>query len=313
MADNMSVPDGISDSLPEVDLKAITDYVVSRQTPEGGFSFYRSWGVEEPNTSDTWSAILSLSLLGRAIPERELCIDWLHSQQRRDGSFKSISTAWYTSYSLQLLSQRLTYPCTEWLESKSLTLFNWSALQNAQQASDYLREVLLLITLWQKYQIEIEARHKESLIQFLNCHQDPSGGYLTSNANLVDTAQAMALQKHMHLVHDQRLLRFARACEDPVFGFRAVPAGQSTYLSVVVAGLSTLAAFNEKPHYPEAMLQFVATCQRPSGGFARHIDALPSLRDTATALSIFYGFGLLAESVQLKRGFPNDLPLYPLL
>lgn len=42
-----------------LDKDGIFRYVLSRQTPKGGYSYYRTpaWGVEEPNAPDTLAAL----------------------------------------------------------------------------------------------------------------------------------------------------------------------------------------------------------------------------------------------------------------
>ncbi|WP_449425497.1 hypothetical protein [Rhodanobacter lindaniclasticus] len=46
-------------------------YLLERQSPSGGFCFYRGYYAEEPNLSDTWHAIAVLiGLLGVDLPEK---------------------------------------------------------------------------------------------------------------------------------------------------------------------------------------------------------------------------------------------------
>ena len=46
-------------------------YLMGRQCANGGFSFYRSEFLEEPNPHDTWHALAALCLLGTEAPRRE--------------------------------------------------------------------------------------------------------------------------------------------------------------------------------------------------------------------------------------------------
>jgi hypothetical protein len=52
-------------------------YIRSRQSPEGGFCFYKSDYVDKPNLYDTYHAIAALSLLGAEVPSTDLVVQFV--------------------------------------------------------------------------------------------------------------------------------------------------------------------------------------------------------------------------------------------
>jgi hypothetical protein len=64
---------------------ACLNYLISRQTPDGGFCFYRDYGVEESNGKDTYSAVAGLLCLQASIPDLDKLLAWLHRLQNNHG------------------------------------------------------------------------------------------------------------------------------------------------------------------------------------------------------------------------------------
>jgi hypothetical protein len=91
-------------STPLINQKACLNYLMSRQTPDGGFCFYRAYGVEEPNGQDTYSAVASLLSLQATTPDLDKLVTWLHRLQNNQGGYASFSMAWFTLETLHLLN-----------------------------------------------------------------------------------------------------------------------------------------------------------------------------------------------------------------
>lgn len=77
---------------------------MSRQTPDGGFCFYRAYGVEESNGQDTYSAVAGLLSLQAAIPDFDKLLVWLHCLQNNQGGYASFSMGWFALETLHLLN-----------------------------------------------------------------------------------------------------------------------------------------------------------------------------------------------------------------
>lgn len=96
----------VRSALPDfIDAGGCRRYIHSRQTPQGGFCFYRypSWGVEEPNAPDTWAALASLALLDETPRHAQLITKWLREQQDGNGGFPTLIIAEAVLEALRLL------------------------------------------------------------------------------------------------------------------------------------------------------------------------------------------------------------------
>ena len=80
------------------------NYVLSRQSADSGFCFYRVWGVEESTAPDTYYAIAVLRFWGIAIPRSVELIRWLQSLQDDQGRYSSLTNASFGMRALSLLA-----------------------------------------------------------------------------------------------------------------------------------------------------------------------------------------------------------------
>ena len=80
------------------------NYVLSRQSADSGFCFYRVWGVEESTAPDTYYAIAVLRFWGIAIPRSVELIRWLQSLQDDQGRYSSLTNASFVVRALSLLA-----------------------------------------------------------------------------------------------------------------------------------------------------------------------------------------------------------------
>lgn len=58
-------------------LAAAEAYIRGRQSPNGGFCFYRSHLIDQPSLADTYHAVASLAQLGREPPARKAITDFV--------------------------------------------------------------------------------------------------------------------------------------------------------------------------------------------------------------------------------------------
>ncbi len=266
-------------------------YIRGRQTPEGGFSFYRSWGVEEPSPADTYYALAALSLLGGEPLDRDGCLRWLQSRQDAGGNFPGLIAAWQVLRALDTLGALPAGAVTSWLRPRSDILFEAAAPPIEQPTGELLAELARFVDLWLLTGHKLEPRQRTAVAANLERLRDPQGAFSTQQPNLVDTAVALRLTQMADLIPDRRLLDFARACEDPLYGFRAGSHGRSMQLEILAAGLNVLAAFDAAPRYEDALRRTLAACQHANGGFSRQPGALPTLRDTWFAARILERLG----------------------
>lgn len=269
----------------EIDRSAAAAYVAGRQTPLGGFCFYRGWGVEEPSPADTFHALAALALLGEQPLDAPAATSWLQALQTDAGAYRDITTAWYAAEGLACLGALPRRDPAPWLSRHSNLLFEQPALGSRAEA--VLLETARYLELCRRFQVPLESRYRVAAAQTLHALRDPSGPFPRGAPTLVADASALRVAAAAALMPDRRLLDHVHACEDRVYGFRALPSGgRSTHLEVLAAGCAILSRFGVPVRYAAALRHTVAACQRPSGGFGRHIDAIPTLRATWLALSI---------------------------
>lgn len=282
MAD-AAIGEGLS-AHPPAAVAAAAEYVRGRQTPDGGFSFYRSGSVEEPSPADTYYALLTLAAAGDRVPRRERCVQWLQSRQLADGDFSGLAAAWYVTQALELLGAAPQRPWSDWLAARAATLFDMAAAGTRADASRQIADACRLVQLWLLAFGRLEPRQRTAVEALLRRLSDPGGGFPRARPTLADSLRAVRLARCAGLIPDRGVLAFARDCEDAGFGFRSARRGRSTHVDALAAGLEILAEFDRGPRHPAALQATLAGCQHAGGGFARQPGALPTLRDTCLAV-----------------------------
>jgi hypothetical protein len=268
-----------------IDIAGCHAYILSRQTPQGGFCFYRyaPWGVEEPNAVDTWAAVTSLDLLGYPVPGSERLVAWLRDLQNDNGRYPTLVIAEAVLFTLLLLNTKPSHdPCGYLLEQSrrigdpSPLTKDWrSWLDNARRCARLLS----------RHALPLSALRENVQPQLIRL-RDPSGGYVVAGPSVLDTWHALDLTCQLRLEPDLRQLGFVRACERAHSGITLTPESDATSLEVQLAGLYTLRLFAAHPQYPAVVNNLVTSCQCANGGFARVPGALPRLHDTCRALAV---------------------------
>lgn len=271
---------------PQIDLRAAVDYLSGRQTPLGGFCFYRDWGVEEPSAADTFHALAALALLGAPPRDGAGARGWLQDLQDNSGRYPDIATAWYATEGLARVQARPRRDPTHWLAAQAGFLFGEPS--RGRRPDAVLLEAARYFELCRRFRVALESRHREATARVLRTLQDPSGPFPRGAPTLVADAVALRLAAAAALMPDRRLLDHVHACEDRLYGFRALPSGRSTHLEVLAAGCAVLRHFGAPLRYAPALRRTVAACQSRGGGFGRQIGAIPTLRATWHAVTILH-------------------------
>lgn len=277
---------------PRINLQACREYALSRQTSEGGFCFYayREWGVEEPNTPDTYAAIATLRLLAQAIPEEDACRAWLQRQQDPSGGYPMLGIGYAALMALHLLGAQPLHDPRPYLlnMARLLRLTGHVDVDLAGRVRDALR----CIKLWQAYQLIITPELRARLAAALDHLQGDDGGYGMPGASLPETARAVALCTALVLPVGQSVLDYVQRCEGPPYGFHITPTSISSSLESHHGGMRVLHHFGVSPRQPELVRGYVASCQTSVGGFGRASGAIARLDDTLRALEILSMLGV---------------------
>jgi hypothetical protein len=269
-----------------IDVEACYGYTLSRQTHQGGFCFYRyrEWGVEEPNTPDTYAAVAILRLLDRATPEVERCKAWLQAQQDSAGGYPTLVIGSAALKALQLLGAQPLRDPRQFLKDQArvLQLIDPVHLQLPGQLFTALR----CIQLWRDYGLTVTKQMREAVVAGLGRLRDDNGGYGAPGPNLLDTATAVALADVLDVPVEHAALAYVRQCERSPYGFNIMPLAVSSSLESQHAGMLVLRHFHALPQDPVLIREYVASCQTARGGFGRVPGAIPLLDDTLRALEI---------------------------
>lgn len=252
-------------------------YLLERQSPGGGFCFYRGYYAEEPNLSDTWHAVAVLSsLLGVVLREKNSHANFVIGQP-----IEPQPLALY--YRVRALLA-LDVDDPELAEVRSAM----TALQTDfpdMTAHTSLFAVLQRVrcTLWLKQHFGLPMA-ADGLVHTLLQAEHVDGGYGTP-PNLLDTEAAIATLTLCGQASPARTADFVNRMALPGFGFRLTAGSLSPNLETVSAGMRSCCRLGLPVPDTEDAIAFVLSCQTGSGGFARATGALPDITLTHLAVS----------------------------
>jgi hypothetical protein len=268
-----------------IDADACCRYVLGRQTREGGFSFYahHDWGVEEPNTLDTYAAIAALQLLRAVIPNARRCEDWLKEQQEPSGAYATLVIGHTALKALRLLAAEPQYDPRPFIR-------RWDSIlrptRERKPLPGWLADVARWIELCADFGVAPSAEMQGQVSAALAAVRCKGGGYASPGENLADTARVLEISARIGLDAPDGILAYARQCEALPFGFNMTPAGAGSNLEALLSGLRILRYYGVEPSHPEHIRRYVAACQTATGGFGRAPGAIAQLTETLRALEV---------------------------
>jgi hypothetical protein len=268
-----------------IDADACCRYVVGRQTRGGGFSFYahQDWGVEEPNSPDTYAAIAALQLLGAVVPNAGRCKDWLNDQQEPSGAYPTLVIGHAALKALRFLAAEPRYDPRPFIR-------RWDSILRPTRARKpppgWLADLLRWIELCTDFGIAPSAEMHGQVSAALAAVRCEGGGYGSPGENLADTARVLELSARFGLDAPGGILAYARQCEAPPFGFNITPVGAGSNLETLLSGMRILRYYEVEPSDPEQIRRYIAACQTGTGGFGRAPGAIAQLTETLRALEV---------------------------
>lgn len=253
-------------------------YLLERQSPNGGFCFYRGYYAEEPNLADTWHAIAVLTgLLGVVLPEKRSHASFIIGQPIEP-------QPWVLYYRVSTL-RALGVDDPESAEVASAVMVlqtHFPDMATHVSLSAALQRIKC--TLWLKQHFGLPLAGVDDLAQTLLQAEHADGGYGTP-PNLLDTESAIAVLRLCGQISPSRTSDFVHRMAVPGFGFRLTAGSLSPNLETVCAGIRSCCRLGIPiPHALDAMA-YVLSCQTGNGGFARAAGALPDITLTHLALT----------------------------
>lgn len=260
------------------------NYLLGRQSPSGGFCFYRTGCLEEPSLSDTWYATASLRLLGELPPHQDALVNFVCGQPPAGQVYE----LYYRTYTLDILHRTDPYHSLvkDMVDTLPLSLSEPSryAALNGQ-----LEHLLLALRLKEKFGLtSITGNITKTILGIEN----PNGGFGTPS-NLLDTHSAISVLALCGHGPSMQTATFVSQMALPNFAFRLTKNSLLPTLETVCAGISCCKLLNQPVAYPKDAASFILACQVNNGGFARAPAALPDIGLTYLALD---GLDMLVKS-----------------
>lgn len=258
-------------------LQHARDYLLERQSPGGGFCFYRGYYVEEPNLADTWHGVAALTgLLGVELSERGKHAEFIFRQAVEPQPLA-------LCYRIRtLLMLHANDPASAEVE-RAVAALEVSLPDPARPHLFGTALQRLRCILWLRRHVGLDTAIDE-LAQAIFGVTNDDGGY-GEPSNLLDTADAIAALTFCGAAAAPTTRGFVSSMADPQFGFRVVARAPSPNLETVHAGAASCRRLDLDVPYAAAATSFVLSCQSGSGGFARTSDALPDMTLTYMALT----------------------------
>ncbi len=265
-------------TLPEKEQRHILNYITERRCHKGGYCFYRQ---EEPNLSDTYFALTSQQLLGIESGDQKT-LSFIQNTQRPNGSYFSITYAYYALKSLLILNAKPLYSPESFILN-NLRLYHPENLLPG--TSSVFRNLLFVISLMNTLDLVIPPDSRDFVIEFVLSFQNSDMGFGVEHSTLLETAHAVHILNLIDYTYEQlKAHSFIHKCEHSIFGFTNIPSTSLSYLEYLHAGLVLSQLLEYQTKYFSQCRDFVLNCQTTKGGFARCAGGIATLENTFYAV-----------------------------
>lgn len=250
-------------------------YILGRQSPQGGFCFYRGYYLEEPNLADTWYGLAALALLDVKPRNHPDHVAFVLARPVEPQPF----ALYYRVRALSVLS--VDDPMDAEIRRAVASLQIHPLDPGSTSLSASLQR--LRCVLWLKRHFNL-PKHAGETVQKLLESESVKGGY-GMPPNVLDTEAAIGVLKLCGRAIASRTADFIHGMAEPQFGFRLTAGALSPNLETTCAGVMACSRLGKPIPYAEDTMAFILSCQSGNGGFARTADALPTLALTHMSLA----------------------------
>lgn len=277
--------------------EATIQYIQDRRCVSGGYCFYR---LDEPNAGDTFHALASLAMLGAFPNDDDATRSYLHSFQHPDGHFSNVNVGHAVIRSLMMFGERPYLNPTGWILS---SLVPPGDRTRPVESSSLFEHLYLLSGLCTLLGIAIPPDKKSEIISAVLRYQHPDTGFGYPRSTIIETAHALAILEMLgYPVLSTGSEVFLKQCEDPAFGFLAVPGTRPAYLEHVHAGVLAGSVLNHDSPVFVQCEEFIRKCCRENGGYVRSIfGGSATLENTYLALDALTMIGRMREDLNSKK------------
>ena len=273
-------------------------YIRTRQSPSGGFCFYRYGGIDEPNLGDTYCAVAALRLFGIEVPNARKTADFV-SEARIFG----LTYLYFCAFTLEHLglASRISEETLAAIQSLSIAIPEDAG---SVDTTGWLESVRKLIRLQQRFtpmSLAGTTGHNKqagnpgpvaSYVHSDSCSAQIAGfvsdllkrGGFGVRSNLWDTCLALSVGALLGLRPPEDVASFIDSLQEPRVGFLMTPRSAVSNLDVVYAGARCCETLDLTVRHRQEMVDFTLSCQSTNGGFAHAPMALPNLEFTYRGL-----------------------------
>ena len=274
-------------------------YIRSRQSPSGGFCFYRYGSVDEPSLGDTYYAVAALRLFGIQAPNAAKTADFV-TEARTFG----LTYLYFSALTLDHLGlgSRISAETSEGIGNLPITMPGTTDSVDASGWLESLRKTLRLQQRFAPAALDRAAR-TEKLAAMLAPSAARSqedryaqvAGFIAGlmnrggfgvRTNLWDTYLALSVSTLLRLPVPDEVAAFVDSLQQPPIGFLMTPHSAMASLDVAYAGVRCCEILGIPLRYEREIMDLTLGCQTANGGFAHAPLALPNLEFTYRALKI---------------------------
>jgi hypothetical protein len=269
-------------------------YIRTRQSPSGGFCFYRYGGIEEPNLGDTYGAVAALRLFGIEVPNARKTADFV-SRARIFG----LTYLYFCAFTLEHLgiAARISEETLAAIRTLSIAV---PENTGSVDTSGWLESVRKTIRLQQRFTPVSPAgatRHDKQAGNLGSGASDSGyaqvAGFITDlmkrggfgvRSNLWDTCLALSVGALLELRPPEEVVAFIDSLQEPPIGFLMTPHSAVASLDVAYSGARCSEILGLTVRHRRELIDFTLSCQSTNGGFAHAPMALPNLEFTYRGL-----------------------------
>lgn len=250
-------------------------YLYSRQSPAGGFCFYRTEYLDEPNLSDTWHAVAALRLLGEQPQQSESIANFVY----RHPAGRQLYALYYRTFILDALGiADPERPAV--MESVHALHPDPDGLTSHSDMTGQLERLLLTLRL--KVHLDMEFAAEDIATAILDL-EHPYGGFGVP-PNILETYLAVDVLALCGKKASANTGTFVARLAGPGYGFRLTDTSLAFNLEAICAGIECCRLLRQRVAYPDDAAASILACQTGNGGFARAPDSLPGIETTHLAL-----------------------------
>jgi hypothetical protein len=273
MRENWPAADPVAGRITDARRRA-AQYLLGRRSPTGGFCYYRSAYLDEPNLFDTCHAAAALALLRVPLPAHESTAAFVVGHEVEAQPY----ALYYRTFALAALGR--DDPARAQVEHKVRALAVEPPDPTRGNLSARLSRLTMVLRLKAHFGLGFPA---DAMRPALDELEHPEGGF-GETPNLQDTRLALTLLALCGARAGERTRAFVGRLALPGYGFRLTADSLSPALDTVCAGIACCMLLGLPVAHAEDAKSFILACQTAHGGFARAPDALPDIGLTHLAL-----------------------------